>query len=81
MNQIKKTDYVPKAVLYGSREKLCINDEVRQDNSSNIQITLACRNLGSDCRFKSSDKKLDKSIFAQDSFDIENLHLIGKEME
>ncbi|XP_064023724.1 regulator of telomere elongation helicase 1 isoform X2 [Pogoniulus pusillus] len=75
INELKNTVYRPKICVLGSREQLCINPEVKRQQSNHMQIYL-CRSkvMSRACHFynnveeKSTDKELMNSIM-----DIEDL--------
>jgi regulator of telomere elongation helicase 1 len=75
---------VAKVVLAGSRSKLCINEKVRKESLSHLDFRLGCNQLGAGCEYKIKllDKegklKIDKPRFAQEAFDIEDLHKLGE---
>uniref|UniRef100_A0A8C5TY42 Regulator of telomere elongation helicase 1 n=1 Tax=Malurus cyaneus samueli TaxID=2593467 RepID=A0A8C5TY42_9PASS len=75
INELKNTVYRPKICVLGSREQLCINPEVKRQESNHMQIYM-CRTkvMARSCHFycnveeKSTDKELMESIM-----DIEDL--------
>ncbi|XP_009865860.1 PREDICTED: regulator of telomere elongation helicase 1, partial [Apaloderma vittatum] len=75
INELKNTVYRPKICVLGSREQLCINPEVKQQESNHMQIYM-CRTkvMTRTCHFynnveeKSTEKELVESIM-----DIEDL--------
>uniref|UniRef100_A0A8B9TBW6 Regulator of telomere elongation helicase 1 n=1 Tax=Anas platyrhynchos TaxID=8839 RepID=A0A8B9TBW6_ANAPL len=75
INELKNTVYRPKVCVLGSREQLCINSEVKRQESNHVQIYM-CRMkvMTRSCHFynnveeKSTEKELVNSIM-----DIEDL--------
>lgn len=73
MHELRKTSYVPRALLLGSREKMCVNPDVR--GGSNFQVKTKCKKLGANCSFKRETKN--EYEMPHEAFDIEELHKLG----
>ncbi|KAM8754557.1 regulator of telomere elongation helicase 1 isoform 1-T1 [Acanthopagrus schlegelii] len=79
INELKNTSYRPKVCVLGSREQLCINQEVMRQESNHIKVHM-CRSKVStrscvfynNCEEKSIDKELVNSIL-----DVEDLVKFG----
>ena len=76
-HEVRKTAFVPRTVLLGSREKLCINTEL--GNLSNMMRTQACKKMNLDCKYRSEKHK--EPLLPHESYDIEELHEIGKNLK
>ena len=76
-HETRKTAYVPRTVLLGSREKLCINQELQP--LSNMMRTQACKKLNLDCKYRSDKPK--EPYMPHEAYDIEELGEIGKSLK
>uniref|UniRef100_A0A8C1QFP4 Regulator of telomere elongation helicase 1 n=1 Tax=Cyprinus carpio TaxID=7962 RepID=A0A8C1QFP4_CYPCA len=72
INELKNTSYRPKICVLGSREQLCINQEVMRHESNHIKVHI-CRAKVSSRSCKSTDKEIMNSIL-----DVEDLVKTGK---
>uniref|UniRef100_A0A671QMP6 Regulator of telomere elongation helicase 1 n=1 Tax=Sinocyclocheilus anshuiensis TaxID=1608454 RepID=A0A671QMP6_9TELE len=80
INELKNTSYRPKICVLGSREQLCINQEVMRHESNHIKVHMCRAKVSSrSCLFynnvdeKSTDKEIMNSIL-----DVEDLVKTGK---
>ncbi|KAK7127973.1 hypothetical protein R3I93_020529 [Phoxinus phoxinus] len=80
INELKNTSYRPKICVLGSREQLCINQEVMRQESNHIKVHMCRAKVSSrSCVFynnvdeKSTDKEIMNSIL-----DVEDLVKTGK---
>uniref|UniRef100_A0A672Q0N5 Regulator of telomere elongation helicase 1 n=1 Tax=Sinocyclocheilus grahami TaxID=75366 RepID=A0A672Q0N5_SINGR len=80
INELKNTSYRPKICVLGSREQLCINQEVLRHESNHIKVHMCRAKVSSrSCLFynnvdeKSTDKEIMNSIL-----DVEDLVKTGK---
>uniref|UniRef100_A0A8C1H7Y8 Regulator of telomere elongation helicase 1 n=1 Tax=Cyprinus carpio carpio TaxID=630221 RepID=A0A8C1H7Y8_CYPCA len=80
INELKNTSYRPKICVLGSREQLCINQEVMRHESNHIKVHMCRAKVSSrSCVFyknvneKSTDKEIMNSIL-----DVEDLVKTGK---
>ena len=70
-----------KTIYLGSRDKLCINKELREEVGHNaMQLTLGCKRLGLCCKYNKTDSVPGKNTnakvtqsFSHDSLDIKDL--------
>ena len=75
MKEIKKTDFVPKAMILASKEKLCINPDIQGSNISAIRHK--CKQLGFNCTYWPRPGIMEKTVMPHDSYDIEEMHIVG----
>uniref|UniRef100_A0A672Q0N3 Regulator of telomere elongation helicase 1 n=1 Tax=Sinocyclocheilus grahami TaxID=75366 RepID=A0A672Q0N3_SINGR len=82
INELKNTSYRPKICVLGSREQLCINQEVLRHESNHIKVHMCRAKVSSrSCLFynnvdeKSTDKEIMNSIL-----DVEDLVKTGKKV-
>lgn len=76
MKEIQKTDFVPKAIMLGSKEKLCINPDIQGSNISAVRHK--CKQLGDKCSYRPATSNLAKTVMPHDSYDIEELQAVGE---
>ena len=76
MKEIQKTDFVPKAIMLGSKEKLCINPDIQGSNISALRHK--CKQLGDKCSYRPITSNLAKTVMPHDSYDIEELQAVGE---
>ncbi|XP_034551917.1 regulator of telomere elongation helicase 1 isoform X2 [Notolabrus celidotus] len=79
INELKNTSYRPKVCVLGSREQLCINQEVMRQESNHVKVHMCRAKVSTrSCTFynnveeKSTDKELTNSIL-----DVEDLVKFG----
>jgi len=84
LKEIRKTVYVPKCVLLGSRDKLCVNESLRSENGeqavAGAALRLACKDLDRACPYRHSSERGPPRI-PQESLDIEELVQLTRELK
>ena len=78
---MKNCGYNPRVVLQGSRDKLCINDQVKFPDGGRKKITGQALNLAcskAKCKFKLDEEKAAEVDVPWEPIDIEDLHRLGK---
>ena len=80
INELKKTNYKPKAAILSSREFSCINDELKEKENININIiNIICRNIKKKCIYKNEFEGNFLCDLSEDNIvDIEDLCKCGK---
>ena len=74
LHELRKLAYVPKTILLGSREKLCVNPEVMEETNEKKKRK-KCRDLGMSCKFRKDEDA--EPCMPHEAFDIEEFRQLG----
>lgn len=77
IKELKKTCYLPKTAILGSRESLCVNSIVKNSSGNNINLKCQIARMKKECKYHNSSE-ISAGYSAYDCIDIEELKHFGE---